>query len=62
MKTRVETQKFLNSHLRNPRGHGYWMYEIGDEVCGWFGSYTQTKEQAKAKAREKGVRVIYVLP
>jgi hypothetical protein len=54
MKVDFDTRQFEWSHGRNPRGYGYWAFELreGDEGIKWFkGIYADARRQARAWAK-----------
>lgn len=75
---RIETNQFVNSHGKKPRGTGNWLFGIGPKEK-WensndgrlmFGrnifhvtaNYSEAVKQAKNYAVKMGEMVIYVLP
>lgn len=68
-KVTVETREFTNSHGRNPKGFGCWMFAFGnnpDDMATWAsftGTFAEAKKQAVKVARsQEGVNTVHVLP
>jgi hypothetical protein len=60
---RVNTDRYLFSHGKNPRGTGAWLFEVGDQAFPARGTYSKAKQEAIKFARtRKGVTEIIVLP
>jgi len=64
MKINVYTHKFKFSHGKEPRGRGFWAFDIAGETVYSKGSmtYADAKKMAIEKAKAKGKTAIYVLP
>jgi hypothetical protein len=62
MAIRVEKNKYLYTHGKQPRGTGQWVFKIkGVEY--WFkGSYSVAKVKALKKAKELGAFEVIVMP
>ena len=74
MKVTVSTAEYRNSHGKEPRGYGIWMFvsrdveDVGGVISrasksGWVeftGTYGTARKQAVAVARKEGVREIRV--
>ena len=60
MKTLIDTSRFYRSHLKSPRGRGYWLFEnkLGEIVFSFSGTYSE----AAAAAKKSGHSVLYVCP
>jgi hypothetical protein len=64
MKINVYTHKFKFSHGKEPRGRGWWAFDIAGETVYTKRSmtYADAKKMAIGIAKEKGKTSIYVLP
>ena len=61
----VNTRLYRQSHVREPRGRGGWLFAFGDETAeprNFNGTYTEARRAAVVAAREFGTDIIYVLP
>lgn len=58
----VDTREYENSHAREPRGRGGWMFRIGIHERTFSGTYQQARHDAKRFASELGVTIIVTLP
>ena len=62
---RVDTNRYYVSHLKQPRGGGWWMFQIGkggEEKSFGTHSYGVAKQKAINYAAEKGISHVIVLP
>ena len=60
---RVDTDSFLASHGANPRGSGFWAFQIGGKtVTSQPMSFAKASLWAKKLAAKGGVSTIKVLP
>lgn len=54
--TTFSTIKYQRAHFKLPRGKGNWAFQIGksedDDMYFFFGTLTEAKKQASAKAKE----------
>lgn len=59
MKTTLKTSRYYASHLKAPRGRGYWLFEnkLGEVVFSFSGTYSEA-----AAAKKSGHSVLYVCP
>jgi len=60
---RIDTSRFFNSHLKQPKGHGLWMFEdkTGDIVFEHTGNYSKAKKAAQTFAADNRT-FLYVCP
>jgi hypothetical protein len=60
---RADVSKWQRSNVgRQPRGWGYWLFQVGGETFGYTGHYSEAKRAAFEFARTRGERVVEVLP
>jgi len=62
MKATFYTNEFMNSHAREPKGHGYWGFDVslcvaerGTTSLGQYwatGTYSAAKREAKKRAEQ----------
>lgn len=62
MSVTVSTRQYVASHLRQPRGTGYWWFEVAGERISFFGTYAAAKKRAIQHAKAVGAEVVFVLP
>jgi len=58
----VDTDRYVNSHGKKPKGHGVWMFQIGDEEISFEGNYGKAAAEAKKEASKRKLMRIFVLP
>ena len=58
----VETTEYRFSHGKEPRGYGFWWFEIGGEQVSYTGKYAVAKDSAIRYALTKNASVVKVLP
>ena len=58
----VNTNEFIFSHRKEPRGYGLWMFEIGGLPFEYTGRYAVAKKFAIKYAQAKNITAIKVLP
>lgn len=49
---RFDTSKFYNSHLRQPKGTGYWIFECQGKRYETYGRYGDAKKAAYGRFTE----------
>ena len=61
MSTTIETSRYIRSHLKAPKGRGYWLFEnrAGEIVFSHNGTYTEACRAAKAA---KVAALLFVCP
>ena len=57
---RVETATYERVHGTQPGGIALWHFQVGAEVCAWFGVYAEAEAQAVARAARCGIDVVAV--
>lgn len=50
----VRDSEYRFTHGHQPRGYGFWFFEIAGQVYGFYGNYGECKKQAQQKAIELG--------
>ena len=61
--TTVKTNQFFNSHGKQPRGTGNWVFFFGDNENDFFqfnGSFGDAKKAAVKEATKRGVNTVHV--
>lgn len=61
---RIETNRYVRSHMKEPRGSGLWLFEdaAGQVVFEFNGTYTEAKQAAIAWAKQNGRSYLYTCP
>ena len=59
---RVETDKYIFSTGKIPRGYGMWAFEIKHKEHFFHGNYSDCKKKAIIEARKQDAFEIVVLP
>lgn len=62
MKPRVSISKYFNSHGKQPRGYGLWMFRIREQELAFTGWYSDAVAFARKAAKAANVYDIEVLP
>lgn len=61
----VNESDFVNSHAKNPKGYGYWIFGIGSkDMSDWFtvtGNYSESKKRAIEEAKKRGKSTIFTM-
>lgn len=63
MSFHVDTDVFVASHGRNPRGHGYWIFNHGTTTATFehTGTYTEAKAALRRHTRARGMDDYWIL-
>lgn len=57
----VDTNEFMFSHRKEPKGYGLWMFEIGGLPFEYTGRYSVAKKFAIKYAQAKNIATIKLL-
>ena len=58
----INTEEFEQTHKRQPRGYGQWLFEINGESFVSIGKYSVAKEDAIKLAVSRKVTEVTLLP
>lgn len=60
----IETRRYYLSHLKQPRGRGFWLFEdeSGTVVFSFNGPYAEARRAAIAHCKQHGIKILYVGP
>jgi hypothetical protein len=59
---RADTNQYVASHGKQPRGYGKWAFEVGRETYFFDGFYSEAKKAAFEVARDRHEHVVVVCP
>jgi hypothetical protein len=63
-RVRVTTTRYVFSHGREPRGDGWWWFEVsdGEPAFSFRGGYGAARRAAREWAAERGATEVWVSP
>jgi hypothetical protein len=62
MAIRVDKNKYIGSHGKNPVGWGQWVFKIKGSEYFFTGTFAQAKAKAVSKAKELKTFEVIVMP
>lgn len=62
MKAEIRTDRYFAAYGKMPKGFGHWAFETEkrDKMYFYFGTYSEAKRLAAARAKAEGIDIMYV--
>lgn len=57
----VKTDDYVNAHGKDPKGYGFWFFQVGEQTCHITGNYGEAVKYAKQSAQRQNISRIEVL-
>ena len=57
----VKTTDYVNTHGKDPKGYGFWFFQIGEQTGHITGNYSEAVKYAKRSAQRQNISQIEVL-